>query len=367
MQTSTLAKLFTALTAALDVSLAAQGSQGPAVLLHEVFADPHAVWIELHNRSEHAVDLSAWSLHLATRTANQPQTYWWAFPPNTSIAGGGFLRVFWFQPAPPAPGPLDLFTGATPYHFLFGLGGEPLDPRRGALALLRSQQSSAMNSPQIIEDWVSWGEGGFPREQLAEQAQRWRTGQFAAAIPAGHSLARHTALAGTATPHAQQWFLDATPTPLAPNLSGGTVQSYGQPCAALGHHLLGAPELQATSVPVLGNPTFGLRITNTTGLLGETVLVAFTAGAAPQHQRSWLPEFVTGSSCRELVDTGAVLGGIWLRATTWRTELQLPLGGLSPALAGLELHAQALVFDHWPFVWPPYQGATNALAITIGG
>jgi len=363
MQIPTLIAMFAGFVAALDVSLAAQG---PEVLLHEVRADAVESWIELHNRSTSPVDLSTWSLHLATRTPGQPQTYWWAFPPGTSIAAGGYLRVFWFRASPPQPGPLDLFTGATPYHFLFGLGGEALDPRRGALALLRSQQSSAMNSPSIIEDWVSWGQGGFPRENLAEQAGRWTTGQFTAAIPAGYSLARHTALVATTTPCAQQWFLDSTPTPLATNTSGGAVQAYGQPCAAVGHHLLGAPELQATSVPVLGNPGFGLRVTNTTGLLGETVLVAFTANAAPHEQRSWLPYLVAGPQCRELIDTGSVVGSAWLRATTWQTDIPMPLLGLSAALAGLELHAQALVFDQWPWTWPPYQGATNALVITVG-
>ena len=48
------------------------------------------------------------------------------------------------------------------------------------------------------------------------------------------------------------------------------------------------------------------------------------------------------------------------------TQVPMSLANLSPAMSGVELHAQALIFDWLPNAWPPYQGVSNALKIVIG-
>lgn len=352
------AALFTA-AAALHAPLAAQD-----VLINEVRADEGGRWIELHNRSAAAVDLSSWSLHLATRTPGMPQNYWWGFPAGTAIEAGGFLRVHWYQQAPQEPSPGDLHTGATVWHFLFGLGGEPLPATAGALGLLRSQLDTMMATPAIVEDWVSWGEHGFQREWLAIANGRWTADQHTAPLAAGTSMARDLALFTASAPHAQQWFVDATPTPLGPNLTGASVTAYGQGCATAGHHLLGVPVLSTPTPPLLGNAQFGLALDHTTGIYGEYTLIAWSSGAAPAGLPSVLPAVAGG--CAESIDPWQVLECWILPTQIVTTFVPLSLAAMPQSLVGSELHAQALVFDLMPFAYPPYQGMSNALRIVFG-
>lgn len=334
------------------------------VLLSEVRADAGGRWIELHNRSAATVDLSSWSLHFASRTVGTSQNYWWAFPAGTTLAGGGFLRVHWFQAAVGNAPPNELFTGNTAWDFLFGLGGETLRADRGALGLFRSQIDSMMSTASIVEDWVSWGDSGFQREHLAVTNGRWTHGQQAPAIAAGTSLARDVALLGLGVPHAAQWFTDNTPTPLLPNTTGASVSSYGDSCAVAGHHLLGAPALRASGMPLLGNAQFALALDHTTGIYGEHVIVVWSAGAAPVGQPSVLPPIAGG--CAESIHTGHVLA-LWLLPTqVMTTNVPLSLAAMPPSLVGSELHAQALVLDLLPYTYPPYQGLSNALRIVFG-
>ena len=334
-----------------------------SVLISEVRADAGGRWVELHNRTTTAVDLSWWSLHHASRTPGMPQNYWWAFPVGTSIAANGFLRVHWFAPATASAAPGELYTGDTPYDFLFGLGGEALGGARGAFGLLRSQQDAMMNSSSIVEDWVSWGEHGFQREPLAVAAGLWTAGQHAPAIPAGQSLARNAAMVGGG-PQDQQWFLDASPTPLAPNLTGAAIASYGASCAPAGNHLLGVPLLRAPTLPLLGNAQFTLSIDNTTGIYGEHVLVAWSAASGAAGQPSVLPPATGG--CGESIDIGQLVAVWLLPAQVVTTNVPLSLANMPQALVGSELHAQALVLDLLPYAFPPYQGMSNALRIVFG-
>ncbi|HEX6811222.1 MAG TPA: lamin tail domain-containing protein [Planctomycetota bacterium] len=333
------------------------------VLLHEV--QPAGHWIELHNRSVNAVDLSTWSLHYVSRTPGMPRTYWWGFPAGTTLAPGAFVRVHWYQPVPASPAANELFTGDTPWHFLFGLGGEALSGSRGALALLRSQQSAMMNSASIIEDWVSWGEHDFPREQLAVQAGLWSAGRHTPSISANWSLARETGDVGLVAFHDEAWFLDNTPTPLQPNVTGASVLSYGAACALPGHHLLGLPHLSTTSLPLIGSTSFGLAIDATTGIYGECALLIFSAAMVPITTPSFLPPAPVGG-CHESVDPTQLLA-LWLLPTQIvSTQVPMSLAGVPPALVGLQLHAQAVVIDLLPYGYLPYQGITNALRLTLG-
>ncbi|MBX3464051.1 MAG: lamin tail domain-containing protein [Planctomycetes bacterium] len=335
-----------------------------SVLLSEVRADAQGRWIELHNRGASSVDLSTWSLHFASRTPSMPQNYWWAFPAGTTIAAGGFLRVHWYQAAPGVPGAGDVFTGGTFWDFLFGLGGEPLRGDRGALGLFRTQVDNQMNTPALVEDWVSWGDQGFPREQLAIANGRWTAGAQAPAIAPGGSIARNTSALAAGAGHAQQWFADASPTPLAPNLSGAAVTSHGQACAPAGHHLLGQPLLRAPSLPLLGNAQFGLALDHTTGIYGEFVLLAWSAGAAPPGQFSVLPPAIGG--CAESIDLAQVFAVWLLPAQLITTHVPLSLAGMPPELSGSEAHVQAVVVDLLPYAFPPYQGVSNALQLVFG-
>jgi hypothetical protein len=336
------------------------------VLISEVRAEGGERWVELHNTSPGVVNLSSWSLYYASHTVGMPQSYWWPFPAGTALQPGAFLRVHWFQAAPPgAAAPGELWTGTSFWGFLFGYGGEALLPARGAIGLLRSQLNTQMNSPSIVEDWVGWGESGYAREWLAIQAGLWTTNTATPPIPAGQSLARDTTLVGMVGNQAMAWFLDPSPTPLAPNTTGAVLTEYGAPCSLPGNHLLAPPQLRGTSQPVLGNAAFALATDWTTGLFAEFVLVAFSAGAAPGGQPSILPPYA-GIGCDELIDTSQLVTTWLVPAQLMTTTMPLPLSGLPTAAVGTELHAQALVLDLLAGAYPPYQGVTNALRIVLG-
>lgn len=335
------------------------------VVLSEVCADGGDRWVELYNRGSQFADLSSWSLLHAANTGSLVMDYWWQFPTGTILAPHSFLRVHWYQNHPGLAAPGELYTGTSPYGFLFGLGGVPLDGTRGAVGLLSSQLSPEMNTSTVFVDWVSWGAHGFPRENYAVQNGAWTNNTHCASIPAGASLARNINAIGNFTSQDLEWFVDGTPTPNASNIGNIVVASYGQACTVLGHHLLGAPQLRTTSLPMLGNAQFGYAIDSTTGVYGECVLFAFSTAAAPTGLPSLLP-VLPGSSCQEAIDTRFVVATRILATHAVETRVPLSLANVSPALSGLELHTQALVFDWLPNAWPPFQGITNAQRVVIG-
>lgn len=335
------------------------------VILSEVRADSAESWVEVHNRSTYPINLGTWSLYYATHTVGQPQRYWWAFPLGTILGPNEFVRVHWFQSSPGGVGPGEFYTGTSPYGFLFYLGGEALHGDSGAFALFASQSSSQMNDPALVRDWVSWGDHGFQRESLAVQAGYWHEGTQCPAIPGGQSLARNTASIGTTTSRHLEWFLDPTPTPGFANMNGVEATSYGTACGVPGHHLLGAPQLRVTSLPLIGNAQFAYSVDNTTGVFGECMLFAFSTAAAPSGLPSLLPP-VPGPACREAIDTRFVITTLVGSTQLMMTPVPLSLANLSPAMSGVELHTQALIFDWLPNAWPPYQGVSNALKIVIG-
>jgi len=355
-----------AILATFAASALASCALSQTLLLNEVRADAGGRWIELHNRGAHTVDLSQWTIFYASLTPNMPQTYWWPFPLGTTLAPNGYLRVHWFQAAPAggaAPG--DLWTGNTPWNFLWGLGGEQLLGQRGALGLLRSQDPALMSSPNVVEDWLVWGQTGFSRELMATGAGLWSEGRFAPAIPAGQSLARDVDLVDSVAFEDQAWHLDTTPTPLATNQTGAVVQTYGVPCTLPGNHLLGGPLLGTSSPPLLGNAQFALTVDNTTGLFGEFVLVGFSTGAGPANAPSILPPFA-GNGCSQAIDATGLITTWLLPAQIVSTTVPLSLQGVPSSAIGCELHAQVLVLDLVVGAYPPYQGVTNALRLVIG-
>lgn len=214
-------------------------------------------WIEITNRGSAPVDLSAWSIYLATKTATAPQNYWWGFPRGTSLAAGAFLRVHWMAPKQTAT-TTDIYTGNRVSDFLFGLWSEPLSSTSGALALMSTQSSSLVNDSNYIVDWVSWGDTGFRRENLAIKKGRWTANSQApgASSATPPSLAYdYSQLTGRSS--GQLWFRDSTPTPLRENLGGARADRYGTPCQG---QLTRAVDLVAIGMPALGNRGFKLML-----------------------------------------------------------------------------------------------------------
>lgn len=336
---------------------------GQAVVLSEIVADGTDRWIEVYNRGSAVADLSQWTLYQATATVGQSGAYWWPFPAGTTLAPGSFLRVHWRAPVPANRPANEYYTGDATWHFLFGNLAEPLAAGGGAVALVRTQNPLSLNVAALIEDWVSWGQAGLPRESLAVQAGRWTTGSHLAPVAAGHSMARNLATVGSLTPPLQ-WFDDPTPTPLGHNLGGASITAYGTPCTPAGNHLLGTPWLRGNAMPLLGSTQFALQVDNTTGLFGEAVLVAF-ADAAAGGTLGGLPS-VAGVTCSEAIDRTRCVAAWFAPSSTMATTVPLPLAGLGPSFVGLELHAQALVVQTLPNAWPPFEGLTNALRLVLG-
>lgn len=335
------------------------------VYLSEVRTDASETWIEIHNRGAATADISSWSMHCATATQGMPNNYWWPFPTGTTLAPGAFLRVHWFTAEPPVPVSGNLYTGQSPYGFLFGLGGEALAGSEGAAALFATQSNSQMNSSLMVRDWISWGSSGFQRESLAISAGLWQQGRATPFIGSGTSIARDPDAIGVTAFADESWFLDYTPTPLMPNITGAVVQPYGTACTLPGNHLLGAPELRASSLPLIGNEQFRLVVDHTTGIYGEFVLIAFSGGSAPPGLGSILPAY-SGIACHESIDTTQIISTWLVPAMIIGTQFPMPLDNYPQEIIGVELHAQALVIELLPTTNPPYQGLTNALRVVIG-
>ncbi len=346
-------------------ALAAGPLRAQTVVISEVRADAGGRWVELHNRGSAAVNLASWSLHYASRTPGTPQNYWWPFPTGTVLQPNGYLRVHWYQTASSAVATGELWTGTSPYGFLFGLGGETLLGTRGALALFSTQQNANMNTAAYVADWVSWGENGYTREGLAVQQGLWTAGRHLGALPAGSSHARDPGMVGAVAFPDLAWFLDNSPTPGLPNVTGAVVQSYGQACVLPGNHLLGMPSLTAPSLPLVGNSGFTLTVQNTTGIFAEFVLLGFSAGAAPPGAPSILPLY-SGVPCQEAIDTQQLLATWVLPTQILGTHVPMSMANVPPAAVGLELHVQALVLQLLPNSFPPYQGISNALRLVVG-
>ena len=152
-------------------------------------------WIEIANLGGGTAELNGWSLYLATSTPGVPGNYWFGFPQGTELAAGEILRVHWGAPIPEEdPGELEIYTGTALVNFMFGYGYEPLATQGGALGLLSTQNNQLMNTPAIIRDWVSWGGGGYAREDLAVQNGSWVEGTAVTPPQQLDSIAQNLAL-----------------------------------------------------------------------------------------------------------------------------------------------------------------------------
>lgn len=312
-------------------------------------------WIELANLGSAPADLTGWAIYYATKTPDMPGTYWFAMPAGTVISSGGFLRVHWFVDRQP-PTATDVYTGRHILNFLFGYGAEPLVQQRGALALLNSTRNQDQNSFGIYQDWVSWGDIGFRRQNLAEQANLWVPGTFAPAPVGAESLALDLTIQAEPT-QSSSFFLDATPTPNAPNSEGVFVRKYGRNC---GVGAVTAPTIDAVSRPVSGNPAFGVRITGTDGtVLRQNIAMLFgvtrTNGISLGDPIFTCPIWVGFDSLIFVISPAAGNG-----ATS--TLIPLSLADVPPIPERIFIQAWVLMSP----LSPDDHGATGGIEIGIG-
>lgn len=249
----------------------------------QTFADDE--WIELRNTGVNTVDLSTWSVYVATDTFGLAKNYWFGFPGNTQITPGGILRVHWMAPVQPSTA-TDVYTGNTVFHFLFGFGAEELgNAANAAIALLNSQSNQLMNSSVVFQDWITWGDGWTEqsrpaREDLAIQAGLWNaaTAVDDSSISAPTADTQSLALDynKNAEPTASTaFFHDASPTPptSGTQLSGhnhefaefSVIDDPNNPGTPLAPCVTGfgtAANVSTMSVSASGNVDFGLRIDN---------------------------------------------------------------------------------------------------------
>ena len=246
---------------------------GAQVVIHEINLSPQSSsddqWIEIINLGKVSQDLGNWAIYQATKTANKPQNYWFGLPSGAALASDAIMRIHWGAKIT-STNPLDIQTGDSVKNFLFGLGHEPLDPKKGALALLNTNLNANVNKPSSFEDWVSWGESGFKREDLAITANLWKKKQFLKAPTAKESIALATFLQAEPTP-TSAYFLDHTPTPLAGNHQGFFAATYGKKSCAQGSAK--AAQLWFDGVPTDGNVDFAFTIDNTRGPVFQEFII----------------------------------------------------------------------------------------------
>jgi len=299
-------------------------------------------YIELTNLGQGDVDLGDWSLYYATLTGGQVNNYWWAFPDGTIISPNTYLRIHWLQPIQ-APTATDIYTGTSVLNFLFGYKPEPLLRDQGALALLSSQENSAMNSAGIFREWVSWGGSGFARENLAVQNQRWQANTWVPAPMVGDNIALIYGRQAEPT-LVSAYFPDATPTPLEHNHLNANLVSYGTRC---GVGTTPAPQLQTVSIPANGNRDFALNVLNTS--VGQNLVFLMSA-----TQGTGSPQL---GPCKAWV--GLPVVNIAFPATAEMTNI--PINMLDPNLRGGTVYVQAITLRS-----ATDYGFTEGLGISLG-
>jgi hypothetical protein len=128
----------------------------------------------------------------------------WQFPPNVVLPAGSSLQVYINRPGSATP--TELYTGSSGMRTLRGQGSQG-----DSIALFRS---NLFADPTALVDFVQWGAAGNGVEDIAALAGQWTQGTFVdlSSLRDGASLAHD----GTGD-SAQDWCIDGTPTPGAPN------------------------------------------------------------------------------------------------------------------------------------------------------
>lgn len=318
------------------------------VVINEVNLRPanpgESRWIELHNLGELAADLTGWGLHHSSKAQGLPGSHWWAFPNGTTLASGSFLRVHWYAAYQPHTD-TDFYTGTHPLRFLFSLGGEALSASQGAIALLNDNSAAATNRESSYEDWISWGQSGYPQEGLAISNGRWLDDDFVPPLLSVGSIALDHGSLGPVgqSKGAAAFFHDSSPTPLDFNHRDVQISDpIGWSCA-IGS--MNPPRLELRSVPTAGNTDFAISVlSNNGGFDTQIVLLLATPTAGMGLSLPGVFE------CPLWVDLN-LTPWIFMRTSEGGdTEFLLPLDSLP---GGFEVTFQALLikspfsaFDH---------------------
>lgn len=252
------------------------------VIISEVDFSATDHWIELHNQSPSDFDLSNFSIYHATKTPFRMNDYWYGIPMGTVIKGKNYLRIFWGVEVPlnPPGDPRNMFTGNSPWNFLFGHGFEKLDASQGAIGLCKTKLNSQMNNAGIFTDWIQWGGINFKRGQTAVNSRLWESNTTTILAPSTSQSViviydernRVTPPAMTAYAH------DDSPTPLGHNAFPLERKSLGGACnsAAPGNFLL-----TGEGFPFYGNPDFKLSVSGTQGpAFFEAMMLLFSFDSA---------------------------------------------------------------------------------------
>ena len=265
-------------------------------------------WIELYNMGQGSVDLSKWSIGIEKRSVTGNKQYFFGFPKDTTVESNKFVRIHWMakvqgnQVCPNKNG-IEVFTGDTIYHFLFGLGADSLNGPAGAIGLFDSQVSTEVAQKEHVVDWVQWGSTNWLREGIAIAAGQWETATFAPGVDTSATtvptLAYDYRTPTTPTSGFDNWFLDDQPTPCADNTGGGAfMSSYGKSCKG---NLDVPPTLSGNGIPKrgVGGGTdfekFKLTASPVTASKGEIGIWLFAAakGELPFFQCTLYTELAT--------------------------------------------------------------------------
>jgi hypothetical protein len=316
-------------------------------------------WVELVNLGGESVELNGWSLYLATDDPGGFGNYWFAIPLGLELAPAEFLRIHWLAPIPfDPPGQGEIYTGDSTFNFMFGYFAEPLDPEGGALAVLNTQNNLLMNNSNIIQDWVSWGGNGYPREDLAIQAGKWTAGVSISPPQEEDSIALNLAM--DRDPVAlQAYFHDASPTPNAANAVGGETRTFaGSSCVSGGGN---SPILATQSFPVIGNRDFSFRLDNTLGELNEIAVLVLSPNAIePDDPSAPLP--LLYSNCPIWIDLATAYGSVAVLTEVGSTTFPFDLAPLGPEFMGLEFYAVAAILN---LDRPDDLGLTDLMKVTL--
>ncbi|MCA8958281.1 MAG: hypothetical protein KDC87_19545 [Planctomycetes bacterium] len=330
-------------TLLVSVLLAGAPALRAQVILSEIqFEDQ---WIEILNNGPNEVDMSSWSVYLATKTPNRTNNYWFGFPANSRMAGYQFLKLYWGKKIPTTTPPNELYTGDSNWHFLFGHGFEPLDRQQGALAICNTQLNAQMNSPGIFVDWIQWGGTGFKREDIAANQNLWQANSYVASVPTGASLSLLYFMDANPPPIAA-YFFDFTPTPLIHNATPLGVENLGGNCSVNKD-----PSINLVNVgwPIHGNKDFSLVVENTQGAaFFERMIFLFSL---EDKTAAWGNCMVNALGPNTLVTPqfGTLPG---------RTTVPVPI--VDSSLIAKQVWAQALVFT--PTL---YYSFSNRVKLTI--
>jgi hypothetical protein len=210
-----------------------------------------------------------------------------------------------------------------------------------------------MNTAAIIEDWVSAHVSNAKTSQQAAVVRRQEhTGDLRASLARNTPRGRHGRAPRRSVVPRQH--------------ADSATELAARKCSAADRGTLPGNHLLACRVddplPLLGNAP-GFAIDATTGIYGE-----FALPSSPPVWGNSLPSVLLrpAGGCHQAIDPTPMLAFRLLPTQIVSTHVPMSLAGLPPALAGTQLHTQALVIDLLPYTYLPYQGITNALRVTLG-